>query len=401
MIVISQLLKSKTPSFGTFQKTFIGIAALSSTSFFSSTHYLCEAFHTETGGNSSRINQSTCSLGAHESTGRSGMMWDDLRQEAMKKAVLPMSEDSYKGSSGRIAVLGGSARYTGAPFYAAMASLKAGADLAYVFTATEAALPIKSYSPELMVAPVYTAADFDRLVQQEPADLESETAQALVKGMVDQVVGELDRLHCLVVGPGMGRCPLVMKAVASILVAARQRNLHVVLDADALFMMSLPEYQGILPGYDKAVLTPNIVEYKRLFPAGEGKSGNLNHVTVVRKGKVDEVMVVQDDDDVGENEQQPQAISHRSHLTCSEPGGLKRSGGIGDVLAGTLGTTVAWHSILVQRGVASANDLPLSCWTACCFVKRATNTAFQAKRRSMTAPDVLEALGASIDQMTN
>jgi ATP-dependent NAD(P)H-hydrate dehydratase len=331
------------------------------------------------------------------------MMWDDLRQEAMKKAVLPMSEDSQKGSSGRIAVLGGSARYTGAPYYAAMASLKAGADLAYVFTATEAALPIKSYSPELMVAPVYTAADFDRVVQQEPADLNSETAQALVKDMVDQVVGELDRLHCLVVGPGMGRCPLVMKAVASILVEARQRNLHVVLDADALYMISLPEYQGILSGYDKAVLTPNIVEYKRLFPAaGEGKLGNLNHVTVVRKGKEDVVMVVQaDNDGIGENEQQqPQLISH-SRLTCTEPGGLKRSGGIGDVLAGTLGTTVAWHSILVERGVASANDLPLSCWTACCFVKRATYTAFQAKRRSMTAPDVLEDLGASIDQMTN
>jgi ATP-dependent NAD(P)H-hydrate dehydratase len=46
-----------------------------------------------------------------------------------------------------------------------MASLKAGADLAFVFCAQEAAVPIKCYSPELMVAPVYSATEFDRLVQ--------------------------------------------------------------------------------------------------------------------------------------------------------------------------------------------------------------------------------------------
>ena len=83
----------------------------------------------------------------------------------MKKCVIPLSATSYKGSSGRIGVLGGSARYTGAPYYAAMASLKVGADLAFVFCAQEASVPIKCYSPELMVAPVYSAAEFDRLVQ--------------------------------------------------------------------------------------------------------------------------------------------------------------------------------------------------------------------------------------------
>ena len=46
-----------------------------------------------------------------------------------------------------------------------MASLKVGADLAFVFCAQEASVPIKCYSPELMVAPVYSAAEFDRLVQ--------------------------------------------------------------------------------------------------------------------------------------------------------------------------------------------------------------------------------------------
>ena len=39
--------------------------------------------------------------------------------------------------------------------YAAMASLRAGGELASVFTSPEASQPIKCYSPELMVVPSY------------------------------------------------------------------------------------------------------------------------------------------------------------------------------------------------------------------------------------------------------
>jgi NAD(P)H-hydrate repair Nnr-like enzyme with NAD(P)H-hydrate dehydratase domain len=41
------------------------------------------------------------------------------------RAFVPkLSEDLHKGSCGRIAVFGGSAEYTGAPFYAATSALK-------------------------------------------------------------------------------------------------------------------------------------------------------------------------------------------------------------------------------------------------------------------------------------
>ena len=277
-------------------------------------------------------------------------------------------------------MLGGSARYTGAPFYAAMASLKVGADLSFVFTAEEACLPIKCYSPELMVASVYTAKEFDSIVQSE--QVHSEYAEKLVKKMVDEVVSSMDRIHCLVVGPGLGRCPLVFRAVASIIRAARDRGLHLVFDADALYMISLPEYRGLLRGYNKAVLTPNIVEYKRLFP-DTTDGDDFASVTIVRKGKDDDI-------DVG----------HDRLLKCCEEGGLKRSGGIGDILAGTIGTLAAWNGILEKRLLATSNDLPLACWTACCFVKKGTKAAFTTKKRSMTAPDILDKLGETVDSMT-
>ena len=50
-------------------------------------------------------------------------------------------------------MIGGCAEYTGAPYFAAMAALRCGADLAHVFCAEAAAPVIKSYSPELIVHP--------------------------------------------------------------------------------------------------------------------------------------------------------------------------------------------------------------------------------------------------------
>lgn len=276
-----------------------------------------------------------------------------------------------------------------------MASLKVGADLAYVFCADEAALPIKCYSPELMVASVYSGKDFDKAVAaatQNNEDVDSHDAkqqqrqqqqQQLVDDMVHEVTSMMDSLHALVVGPGLGRCPLVFRAVARILQEAQSKyHLPLVLDADALFMLSQPEYKELLTNDSIVVLTPNVVEKKRLDESGVVLP---DHCVVLEKGGIDKIQPLNND---------------WQSLECNELGGLKRSGGIGDVLAGTTGTLLAWNRILTQRHETSPQNVPLACWTACCFVKRAAKRAFDIHRRSMTAPDVLDALGPAIDDMT-
>lgn len=75
--------------------------------------------------------------------------------EAVRRFLLsvapPLDGTGHKGQAGRVGVLGGSKDYTGAPYYSGQAALSVGADLLYMFTAEEACIPIKSYSPELMV----------------------------------------------------------------------------------------------------------------------------------------------------------------------------------------------------------------------------------------------------------
>lgn len=71
--------------------------------------------------------------------------------------ILPkLSQIKHKGDNGRIGVIGGSFEFTGAPYFTAMSSLKSGGDLAHIFCAKSAAIAIKSYSPEIIVHPVFT-----------------------------------------------------------------------------------------------------------------------------------------------------------------------------------------------------------------------------------------------------
>ena len=340
---------------------------------------------------SSSVLQSATDTPSINATGTTWLGDTEHRRKALERCIVPLSTSSYKGSSGRVGVLGGSERYTGAPYYAAMASLKCGADLAFCFCAEEAAVPLKSYSPELMVAPVYKASEFEEALCHKHSDGNDDTGayddktNELVERMVEEVCSMMDKMHVLILGPGLGRSPLVFEATARIIHRAQsQYHLPVVIDADALFLLTLPKYKTLLSDESSVVLTPNAMEIKRL----RDSSPRLpDRCIIIEKGAIDSIQLA--------------SISSQSpSLVCGEAGGLKRSGGIGDVLAGTCGALVAWNNILTNRGQASFDDLPLACWTACCFVKRSTKKAFDIHRRSMTAPDILQELGPTIDEMT-
>jgi ATP-dependent NAD(P)H-hydrate dehydratase len=63
-------------------------------------------------------------------------------------SILPgLTNRSFKGDNGRIAVIGGSYEFTGAPFYSAISALKVGADLGHIFCSKSSSISIKSYSP--------------------------------------------------------------------------------------------------------------------------------------------------------------------------------------------------------------------------------------------------------------
>lgn len=139
---------------------------------------------------------------------------------SIKSIVSPLSFNACKGVMGRVAVIGGSRDYTGAPFYAAEGALKFGADLSFIYCSNEAATPIKCYSPELMVSPFYD----DSLFGRPASHSDSGTITSAIETAVQTVVNSFPRSHVLVIGPGLGRNENALAAVAEMIKIGREQE---------------------------------------------------------------------------------------------------------------------------------------------------------------------------------
>lgn len=294
-------------------------------------------------------------------------------QDFLLDIAPPLDGRSYKGQSGRIGLLGGSVDFAGAPYYAGMAALRVGAELLYLCTAEEATGPIKSYSPELMVSEVYRWA---KISDDDPGVVLEEQNR-----MVAKMEALLPRFHALVIGCGLGRDMRVLNATARVIEMAKERRLPLVLDADALWLVERqPE---VVAGYEQAVLTPNAAEFRRLCQALGAQDMTLPQLCeklkgpiVLQKGAVDRIC-------------RPGQVEP---LSCSEPGAPRRPGGLGDFLAGSLAVLLGW-------AVARRRDPIFACQAASMLVRRACKVAYDHKKRSMVAPDVLDEVGGAFEEL--
>jgi len=214
------------------------------------------------------------------------------------------------------------------------------------------------------------------------------------------IIAMLSNLHAVVIGPGLGRDKLMQATVAEVIKAAREKNVPLVLDADALWLIqSQPD---LIHGYTECVLTPNVVEFGRLAKAagideGElpdtGEAGckklskALGGVVVLRKGAVD---WISDGDRaiVGEGE-----------------GGRKRSGGQGDTLTGSIGTLLGYRSLYheklwdVEGDLDRQETLMLAAWGGSAITRECSRLAFMKHGRSLQASDLTEEVPVAFETL--
>ncbi|GJC83151.1 ATP-dependent (S)-NAD(P)H-hydrate dehydratase [Colletotrichum liriopes] len=325
----------------------------------------------------------------------------------VQRMIPPMLEKFHKGQLGRVGVLGGSVDYTGAPYFSAMASARLGCDMirdaetaqSHVICTPGAASVIKTYSPNLMVHP---------LMRQTPSDAApsgSKDAHTDAEEIARPIIEMLSRLHVLVIGPGLGRDPLMQDTVARVIRAAREKSLPLVLDADALLVVQ--KEPSLVRGYKLAVLTPNVVEFSRLCKALEvdegkvkdkaGGSGEeketakvealakaLEGVTVVQKGGKDFIS------------------NGEKTLVVDLEGGLKRSGGQGDTLTGSIATFLGWRNAYLE-GLWDAGDekfaedelIRLAAFGGSAITRECSRRAFLKKGRSLQASDLTDEVHGS------
>lgn len=91
-------------------------------------------------------------------------------------------------------------------------------------------------------------------------------------------------------------------------------------------------------------------------------------------------------------------IAHGSAATleCTAAGAPRRCGGQGDVLAGTTGVFVAWAAAAARRDQTEP-DFALAAYAACLVTRTAAARAFETRKRSMVAGDLLAELGAAVE----
>jgi len=224
--------------------------------------------------------------------------------------IIPKAK--YKGYAGKICIVGGSPRYTGAPFYAAMSALRSGSDLAHIFCHSEASQPLKSYSPELIV---HGCLDSRQIFEKEAKQWFS-------------------RFSAFVVGPGLGRelvgteeeeLPENIEFFTSILKNI-PKTTPLIIDADGLWYLSKLKPEQV-PEFPKTtILTPNAVEVGRL-QASQLETSNL---FVFQKGELDVLHFR------GKETELSTEPMHEVPRRC---------GGQGDILSGILATFINWSNM--------------------------------------------------------
>ncbi|XP_066562271.1 ATP-dependent (S)-NAD(P)H-hydrate dehydratase isoform X1 [Amia ocellicauda] len=288
----------------------------------------------------------------------------------VKNIVPPLTSKKHKGQDGRIGIIGGCQEYTGAPYFAAISALKAGADVSHVFCTKDAATVIKSYSPELIVHPI----------------LDSPNAVAEFEKW-------LPRLHSIVVGPGLGRDDKLLENAKGIIGKSRSRDIPIVIDADGLWLVS--QHPSIIQGYQMGILTPNVMEFSRLYEAvcqdsmdSSDKKRNvmrlseaMGNLTVVLKGEED---IIFDGDKM---------------VVCSHEGSSRRCGGQGDLLSGCLGVMAHWAFMSTTEKTNGVKPSLIAAFGACSLTRQCNRQAFHRHGRATTTTDMIAEIGAAFKKL--
>ena len=174
-----------------------------------------------------------------------------LKIEEVKKLIPDRIKDSHKGTYGKVCLLGGAVEYSGAIRLSALAysALKSGAGLSTV-AVPRFLVPIVSQNIlEVMIYPIEST-DKEIIFSKENID------------------GLINKFDVLTIGMGLGRSEEASKIVNYII---ENFTGKLVLDADALYIVS-KNIDILNKSKARIILTPHMMEFKRLYDAYVGKS---------------------------------------------------------------------------------------------------------------------------------
>ncbi|MFH1432141.1 MAG: NAD(P)H-hydrate dehydratase [archaeon] len=219
---------------------------------------------------------------------------------------------SKKGDYGRLLVVGGSRIYTGAPALSALAAINSGCDIAVVAAPHRAADIVASFSPALITVPL----DGDYLRPDH----------------VGSLLRYSERSDALVIGPGLTRETVVLRAIADFM---NRVEIPCVIDADAIYAYS--EY-GKKMNALSCIVTAHRGEFLALTGVDLSSKKDIVKEVEAAAKKFGAVILLKGHLDI---------ISDGKRTVVNKTGNpYMTKGGTGDVLAGICGA-------LLGRGVSA------------------------------------------------
>ena len=165
----------------------------------------------------------------------------------IRQLMPPRKQQSRKGDSGIVLIVGGSRFYHGAPVLASMAALRSGADLVYTAVPRSIITAVRSFSPSLIALPL-------------PDD-------KLTVGSANRLAAMMPKkADATAIGMGMSLEP---EAIAALIKKMKDAGTRILLDASALIPQALAEISNT-----GSIVTPHAGEYRRLFGRDPGTSND-------------------------------------------------------------------------------------------------------------------------------
>jgi NAD(P)H-hydrate epimerase len=243
-----------------------------------------------------------------------------LTPEYLRPKLLHRERNSHKHDYGRLLIIAGCETMPGAAVLATGGALQSGCGLVRLHSTARALQAVVNSFPSAMLSEEYD--DFFHTVPEK-----------------------LERYNTIAIGPGLGWSPGTLNSFMDLLAEARSKHIPMVLDADALNILSvLSDWTELIP--QGSVLTPHKGELKRLLPSkSDAERETLawelcaeTNCCVVMKGYHSRVFT-------------PNGTCYVN--TTGGPGMAK--GGSGDVLTGLIGG-------LMARGYSAEDAATLGVW---------------------------------------
>lgn len=278
-----------------------------------------------------------------------------ITPEYLRPRLLRREVDTHKRSYGHLLVIAGCERMPGAAVLATGAALQSGCGLVTLHSTSRALQAVVTTCPSAM--------------------LSEETEEHFCTSPLS-----LRKYAAVAVGPGLGRAAGTMNAMMDLLSIAVSEDVPMVLDADALNILSYtPDWVSLVPR--GSILTPHMGELRRLFPFGSDDEKVLlarelcvyTGCTLVLKGF--HTRVFTEDGDI---------------LINMTGGPSLAKGGSGDVLTGLVGG-------LLARGYSHQMAAALGVW-----IHGYTGDALAAERseEAFSSRDLMDSLWKGFKALT-